>query len=174
MNINLRITGITSMKDSRICMSGYNMETQMYYRPILPDQHLTNTFLHQPNGDISLFSLVTFEKSTIDVNENPPHIEDFPITGKVIDINNNLINNDEQKTFLRKIADKTIENGIIYFFAYIFMRLRCLPSNPRRPVTEEENNIQFNSHYFDELFNIMVDNTYTQTTSIITTSEITL
>tara|TARA_B100000315_G_C14527089_1_gene564360 strand:- start:158 stop:943 length:786 start_codon:yes stop_codon:yes gene_type:complete len=76
--------------------------------------------------------------------------------------------------FTHKIADKTIENGIIYFFAYIFMRLRCLPSNPRRPVTEEENNIQFNSHYFDELFNIMVDNTYTQTTSIITTSEITL
>jgi|TARA_B100001971_G_scaffold52719_1_gene47840 hypothetical protein len=108
MNINLRITGITSMKDSRICMSGYNMETQMYYRPILPDQHLTNTFLHQPNGDISLFSLVTFEKSNIDVDENPPHIEDFPITGKVIDINNNLINYDEQKTFLRKIADKTI------------------------------------------------------------------
>ena len=108
MNINLRITGITSMKDSRICMSGYDMETQKYYRPVLLDQHLTDTFLHQPIGDISLFSIVTFEKNTICIDRKPPHIEDFPITGEVIDINNDLINDDAKKKFLSQIADEKI------------------------------------------------------------------
>lgn len=108
MNIKLRITGITMMGDDRICMSGYDMETKKYYRPKFVDSNLTDSFLHQQKGDISIFSLVTFEKNDIDINIKAPHIEDLPITGEIIDINNDLINEDDRKSFLSEIADKAI------------------------------------------------------------------
>jgi len=72
-----------------------------------------------------------------------------------------------------------IENGMVCFFSTVFWQLHCLPKEPDpyemwEDMKKTSPNIpfkeyfpkQFNSHYFDQLFNLMVDNTYTQTFSI--------
>jgi len=56
-----------------------------------------------------------------------------------------------------------VENGIINFFSVVFWQLHSLPSTPNSYHEIEKQN---NSHYFDRLFNLMVDQTYIGTFSI--------
>ena len=107
--LQLRITGITKMKDERICMSGYDQISNIYYRPILRDNYLTSSFLYQGNAKINLFSLVTFQKLNEEINTSRPHQEDVYISSEVIDIQNDLKTYQEKKQFLYEIADKSIE-----------------------------------------------------------------
>jgi|TARA_Y100000310_G_C20572872_1_gene758942 hypothetical protein len=86
-----------------------------------------------------------------------------------------------------KQPNSIIENGMIYFFSTVLLQLHSLPNEPDpheywEDMKKYSPNIpykeyfpkQFNSHYFDQLFNLMVDQTYTQTFSIQATGETTL
>tara|TARA_B100000315_G_C14476753_1_gene540999 strand:- start:100 stop:882 length:783 start_codon:yes stop_codon:yes gene_type:complete len=56
--------------------------------------------------------------------------------------------------------DKTIVNGIIYFFSAVCFQLNCLPSTPD---SYPEYYKQHNAHIFDRLLNVMIDQTYNPT-----------
>lgn len=109
MSLEIRITGITCMSEDRICMSGYDIEEKKYFRPIVLNEKLTNNFLMNDAGIISIFSLVTFEKSKESIHSPAPHIEDILITKSILNITNDLVGNNK-KQFLIDIADKSIED----------------------------------------------------------------
>ena len=85
---------------------------------------------------------------------------------------------------LKKPTSK-IEYGMTYFFTIILKQLACLPSepdpyeiwedmkkySPNIPFKEDIFPKQFNSQYFDQLFNLMVDQTYQGTKTMQEVSE---
>ena len=86
-----------------------------------------------------------------------------------------------------KKPDSIIENGMVYFFSSVCWQLHCLPDEPDpyemwEDMKKSSPNIPFkeyfpkqnNSEFFDQLFNLMVDNTFTQTYSIKTAAETTI
>ncbi len=110
MIIKLRITGITKMKDDRICISGYDSITQKYYRPILEAGGLTSSFLNQYNPKISIFSLVTFTVIDSNIEPQKPHIEDIIVSKESIMVENDMISIFDQNDFLKSISDNSIED----------------------------------------------------------------
>ena len=110
MNITLRITGITRMKDNRICMSGYSDEKGKYFRPLLRNEHLTESDLFYHRDRIKLFDSVIFQLDPTTSNVVAPHIEDQHII-EIIDYKIDRINSkEEQINYLKEIADSSINS----------------------------------------------------------------
>jgi len=103
------ITGITNMSVGYICISGYDMSTRRYFRPIIPGSHIAELFLSSHNSPIELGSTVELDLSYTETQASPPHIEDKafdPSTVKVLD----SMTRDQFSSFIESIADESVES----------------------------------------------------------------
>ncbi len=99
------ITGITNMKDDRICISCYEETNKRYIRPLLKHNHLRVNFLSEYN--VSLGTKISL--SYTEVHTPPPHIEDV-----WIDLNSVTVLDQFTKTqfkdFITSISDNCVED----------------------------------------------------------------
>tara|TARA_B100001250_G_C19524680_1_gene667526 strand:- start:116 stop:790 length:675 start_codon:yes stop_codon:yes gene_type:complete len=109
MKIELIITGLTDMKDSYRCISGYDIANKRYLRPLLKNSRIDSNFVNQASKEIKIFNKVTFEVDSFFNNPTAPHLEDFYVKYNLIS-SEDVFNENDIRSFLEKIADNNIKD----------------------------------------------------------------
>jgi len=103
------ITGITSMKDDHICISGYDVINRKYLRPLIEGTHLTSNFLSAYNDLIKLGSTIIFNITNPTHDPISPHSEDIWIDPHSVNVTNHKSKN-QFKEFIVSICDENMED----------------------------------------------------------------
>lgn len=106
------VTGLTKMKNNRVCLSVYDTESQCYRRPIFEDSQIT-TYTIQ---NISLFSIIELTPIQTFTNITAPHTEDFPVEYTMQFAEVSRLDNNKQLEFLNQISVQSTYDVFGYDF----------------------------------------------------------
>lgn len=109
MKKRLIITDVSRMRGSRICIFGIEGNIKGI-RPVIPYSGITEDYLLDEKGDISIMPFAEIEFDLICPVPKPPHTEDWKIN---VRYKPKLIRNlteDEGKKFLGSIIDKSVKD----------------------------------------------------------------
>lgn len=109
MRRQIIITALTRMAKPRVCVAGYDPQTQVYVRPVIPYQGVTEPYLVR-GGKLAIkpFALVEFDFLCPEVS--PPHTEDWVINTKAPYQTQGFLAEDQRTALLQQIAQSQVSD----------------------------------------------------------------
>ena len=103
------ITDLSRMKDSRVCIAGYDFSNRVHIRPVIPYEGIHEYFLFE-GGKLIIKPFAIIEFNLLRHIPNPPHSEDWEVN---TDVRPKLVRNlseSGKKEFLNFIKDDAVNS----------------------------------------------------------------